>query len=101
MSENWALWRRRISSQDDGLKYDPDFSSPSSCELILLLHNAQFSDITPSGARKIPTATSTIVIAWMFVPVDHISPSPAGDLIIGSLKSYKSSEEATMPNSQT
>lgn len=33
------------------------------------------------------------VIAWMFVPVDHISPSPAGDLIIGSLKSYKSSEE--------
>lgn len=26
MAENWALWRRRISSQDDGLKYDPDFS---------------------------------------------------------------------------
>lgn len=33
------------------------------------------------------------VIAWMFVPVDHISPSPPGDLIIGSSKSYKSSEE--------
>lgn len=26
MVENWALWRRRISSRDDGLKYDPDFS---------------------------------------------------------------------------
>lgn len=33
------------------------------------------------------------VIAWMFVPVDHISPSPLGDLIIGSSKSYKSSKE--------
>ncbi|KAJ5877142.1 hypothetical protein N7455_000607 [Penicillium solitum] len=33
------------------------------------------------------------VIAWMFVPVDHISPSPLGDSIIGSSKSYKSSEE--------
>ncbi|KAJ5860788.1 uncharacterized protein N7529_008098 [Penicillium soppii] len=31
------------------------------------------------------------VIAWMFVPTDHISPHP-GDLIIGSSKSYKSSE---------
>lgn len=36
---------------------------------------------------------SSNVIAWMFVPVDHISPSPLGDLIIGSSKSYKSSEE--------
>lgn len=36
---------------------------------------------------------SSNVIAWMFVPVDHISPSPLGDLIIGSSKSYKSTEE--------
>ncbi|KAJ5207048.1 hypothetical protein N7491_002321 [Penicillium cf. griseofulvum] len=35
----------------------------------------------------------TNVIAWMFVPVDHLSPSPPADLIIGSSKSYKSSEE--------
>jgi hypothetical protein len=33
------------------------------------------------------------VMAWMFVPVDHISPSPPAGLIIGSSKSYKSSEE--------
>lgn len=32
------------------------------------------------------------IIAWMFVPVDHISPRPPGDLIIGSAKGYKSSE---------
>lgn len=36
------------------------YFNPSSPELILLLHNAQFSIITPSGARKIPIATSTI-----------------------------------------
>lgn len=32
------------------------------------------------------------VIAWIFVPVDHISPSPPENLIIGSSKSYRSSE---------
>ncbi|KAJ5473343.1 hypothetical protein N7475_002909 [Penicillium sp. IBT 31633x] len=32
------------------------------------------------------------VIGWMFVPVDHISPSLPEDLSIGSSKSYKSSE---------
>jgi hypothetical protein len=31
------------------------------------------------------------VIAWMFVPVDHLS-TRSGDLIIGSSKSYQSSE---------
>lgn len=32
------------------------------------------------------------VIAWMFVPVDHISPCPPEDLLIGSSTSYRSSE---------
>ncbi|KAJ5825469.1 hypothetical protein N7474_002607 [Penicillium riverlandense] len=34
----------------------------------------------------------TNVIGWMFVPLDHISPTPASDLLIGSSKSYRSSE---------
>jgi hypothetical protein len=33
------------------------------------------------------------VIAWMFVAKDHISPLPPGNLIIGSSKSYESSED--------
>ncbi|KAJ5619395.1 hypothetical protein N7510_003379 [Penicillium lagena] len=38
----------------------------------------------------------TNVIGWMFVPLDHISPSPAGpDLLHGSSKTYHSSEGIT------
>lgn len=32
----------------------------------------------------------THVIGWMFVPLDHISPSPPTDLMIGSSKSFRS-----------
>ncbi|KAE8387456.1 Mss4-like protein [Aspergillus alliaceus] len=32
------------------------------------------------------------VAAWMFVPLDHISPSPPNNLLIGSSKRYSSSE---------
>lgn len=34
----------------------------------------------------------THVVGWMFVPLDHISPPPAADFMIGSSKSYRSSE---------
>ncbi|GFF34763.1 hypothetical protein IFM51744_02556 [Aspergillus udagawae] len=36
--------------------------------------------------------TGTHAIAWILVPTDHISPSLPEDLLIGSLKSYVSSE---------
>ncbi|KAE8413056.1 Mss4-like protein [Aspergillus pseudocaelatus] len=32
------------------------------------------------------------VAAWMFIPVNHISPSPPGNLLIGSSKRYSSSD---------
>lgn len=34
----------------------------------------------------------THVIGWMFVPLDHISPRPPSELMIGSSKGYRSSE---------
>ncbi|KAF7593755.1 hypothetical protein BBP40_010931 [Aspergillus hancockii] len=33
------------------------------------------------------------VAAWIFVPVDHLLPPPPGNLLIGSSKSYSSSED--------
>ncbi|KAJ5895405.1 hypothetical protein N7495_007096 [Penicillium taxi] len=35
----------------------------------------------------------THVIGWMFVPTDHISPSPPSDLKIGTSKIYRSSSD--------
>ncbi|KAJ5175451.1 uncharacterized protein N7482_001328 [Penicillium canariense] len=37
--------------------------------------------------------TGTNVIGWMFVPVDHVSPRPPADLLIGSSKGYRSTED--------
>ncbi|KAL3461704.1 Mss4-like protein [Aspergillus heterothallicus] len=37
--------------------------------------------------------TGTHVICWLFVPPDHISPRLPEDLLIGTSKSYKSSED--------
>ncbi|KAL3470348.1 Mss4-like protein [Aspergillus californicus] len=36
--------------------------------------------------------TGAHAIAWLFVPMDHISPSIQGNLLIGTSKSYSSSE---------
>lgn len=36
--------------------------------------------------------TGTHVIGWMFVPLDHISPPPPADFMIGSSKAYRSGE---------
>ncbi|KAL4898348.1 Mss4-like protein [Aspergillus ambiguus] len=36
--------------------------------------------------------TGTHVIAWMFVPRSHITPTPPADLRIGTMKTYVSSE---------
>jgi hypothetical protein len=36
--------------------------------------------------------TGTHVIAWLFVPVDHIAPALPHDLLTGTAKSYKSSK---------
>lgn len=35
----------------------------------------------------------THVVGWMFVPVDHISPRPPADLMIGSSKGFRSSPD--------
>lgn len=35
----------------------------------------------------------THVVGWMFVPLDHISPRPPADFMIGSSKCYRSSED--------
>ncbi|KAL4863936.1 hypothetical protein BDV12DRAFT_176857 [Aspergillus spectabilis] len=36
--------------------------------------------------------TGAHVIAWLFVPIDHISPALPDDLLIGTAKSYRSSK---------
>lgn len=36
--------------------------------------------------------TGSHVIGWMFVPLDHISPRPPADFMVGSSKVYRSSE---------
>ncbi|KAJ5532177.1 hypothetical protein N7494_008729 [Penicillium frequentans] len=35
----------------------------------------------------------TNVIGWMFVPVNHLSPNPSPDLLIGSSKAYRSTAD--------
>lgn len=37
--------------------------------------------------------SGTNVIAWMFVPLDHITPRPPKDLLIGTAKSYRSTDD--------
>jgi hypothetical protein len=37
--------------------------------------------------------TSTNVIGWMFVPVDHITPALPSNLLVGSSKAYHSTED--------
>ena len=37
--------------------------------------------------------TGTHAIGWMFVPLDHISPIPPKDLMIGSSHGYRSAED--------
>lgn len=37
--------------------------------------------------------TGTNVLAWMFVPIDHVTPRLPKDLLIGTAKSYRSTED--------
>jgi hypothetical protein len=37
--------------------------------------------------------TGTNVIGWMFVPVDHITPALPSNLLVGSSKAYRSTED--------
>ncbi|KAL5336005.1 Mss4-like protein [Aspergillus crustosus] len=66
-------------------------SSPLSKDWMHLSNNKKWQAIL-DACSDCRLVTGAHVIGWLFVPVDHISPALPETLLLGTSKSYKSSE---------